>query len=207
MEDVFEKCTELALKYGRNMEYRDPYGCDLYIVYKEIPMLAVPRRSIHVYLGGREVYGYDKYTGDVYYHSGNWEKLVNELYNREEQGKDLMHRYNKILVKTCKKEAEKNSTTLGRYVLGCGAIAKDQGVLSRTSYGTARHTFTANAGRHNLKISLNRDSGYHLFVWCDEVNVFSYVWGKGKFPNGRYVSGCWEDIVYNIASEILSSAS
>ena len=119
-QDIFEKCKILALECGQNGEYRDPYKCGLYISYTEIPIGAVPRKSIRVYFGKREVYFHDKYTGEVYYcnDSTNWEKLVKYLFDRYQRNVKSK-RYNRALMKACRKEAEMNDLVLGKYTLGC----------------------------------------------------------------------------------------
>ena len=211
-KEVFEKCKELALKYGRRqevlmvsltVEYEDPFGCSLYILYKEVDWkrMMASRNSIQVYLGGREVYFLDEYTGDEYYESGNWERLIDFLLGP--------HAYNRSLIGACKNEADKNEALLLKYLLGCGALARAEGAFYRTSYGTSRYVFAAVSKTHELKILLNHGSLNHLFIWYDGTGVFSYRWGgkqKEASGNGRCDRGEWEKAVYSITRRVLSAA-
>lgn len=204
--DVFEMCKVLALEYGQDGVYEDPFGCRLKIVYKNINM-RICRKSIQVFSGNREVYFHDEHTGEVYFSKGNWEKLIKYLLDHEKYTNARTAIYNKVLLlRACKKEVERNNAILSNYFLACGALAKDQGVFSKTGYGSSRHMYFVNLEGHSVKIALNRNSKYHLFVWYDNVCVFSYSYALGEENGkGRYIAGEWEDILYDVASSLLSA--
>ncbi|MBO7657090.1 hypothetical protein J6S55_00345 [Candidatus Saccharibacteria bacterium] len=207
MEDVFEKCKKLAKEYGQDGIYEDSFECGLQIIYKKICVMGICRKSIQVYAGNREVYFHDEYTGETYFSKGNWEKLVSYLLDHEQHEKRVSVYSKVLLLRSCKKEVEKNNNILSNYFLSCGALAKDQGISCSTDYGTTRYTYFTSIEGHTVKVSLNCGSKYRLFIWYDNASMFNYTWALGeKNGKGRYVPGEWEDILYNVVSDLLSVA-
>ena len=104
---IFEVCKAITLKKGRRVEafdmtvhaiYDDPFGCGLRIDYGKVGASEL----VDVYFGGREVFYY--HDGGLFDHegwyivSGEWENLVENIYNDTYQAKaensDLIIRCN-----------------------------------------------------------------------------------------------------------------
>ena len=225
--DVYESCKSLAMLYGEtkwnysNCEhaiYMDSFGCDLQIFYADILFLGVGerRKSVIVFLGGREVYSFhEDYPDSELFVKGHWTRLVGEL-SRYEYDLRVGRGYviNGTLLELCRREAIRNREFFNKYRDMCSFLAKKQGICKKVLDAVLRYEIEKTIDEHRVEIyfteTLHRarmDSEDEIELLFDGKRVFVFHSNSsdvgGLFDEkGEYIPGEWEKILERLQTEI-----
>ncbi len=200
---IFEVCKAITLKKGRRVEafdmtvhaiYDDPFGCGLRIDYGKVGASEL----VDVYFGGREVFYY--HDGGLFDHegwyivSGEWENLVENIYNDTYQAKAE----NSDLIIRCKIEAEANRDLLEQYRKKCLILISESRRLPKGEI--AKELVKVVSGRDDkLVVELQENKMWCVMrVYYDCELVFWYRWnssGHKLYNKGRLMPGSWMNLI------------
>lgn len=173
------------------------------------------RESLHVYLGGREVYSFNENNPDwEYFVGGYWQEVILELQKYEiAVWAGETYNVNGTLLRLCTMEAKRNREILNKYFELCVRLVEKRGNVRINSGKKCIYECKVFSDRHTIELLLEKrvpdarvDYEDKIKLYFDGEVVFCFYWhcsavGSRFDEKGKYIPGEWECLLEKLDKE------